>query len=234
MSDTPDLLNSIKQVSHFKHLPVKDLKRIITAGKVRRFVADTMIFREEEPSAGLFVLLKGKVHLCKTSPEGQESILAVVEPVIMFNEVPALDGGPNTVCARAVENCLVWHANSGDFHQLLLAYPTMALGLLRVMAKRNRFLVTQYEDLSFRSVLQRTAKLLLDLSEHGTQPIDRRRHPNTEMAARISTVPEAFSRALREFKERGYINSTRDTLSVNTPDRLATHAQISPLLPDSD
>ena len=54
--------------------------------------------------AGMFVLLAGQVHLRKLGPQGQESILAVIEPVIMFNEVAVLDGGPNLTTAVAAQD----------------------------------------------------------------------------------------------------------------------------------
>jgi CRP-like cAMP-binding protein len=115
---------------------------------------------------------------------------------------------------------------------LLARYPTMALGLLEVMAKRNRFLVGQYEDLSFRSVLSRSAKLLLELSLDGRETINRYKYPNKDLAARIATVPEAFSRSLRIFRKEGVIQSSRAELVVLDPSRLARVARIGPVLPE--
>ena len=229
--DTQNLIQQLRQVVHFRHLPTSDLEHIISGGHVRRVTTDETLFAEGGDSAGLFVLLSGRIHLFKLSPEGQQSILAEIEPVIMFNEVPALDAGPNAVTARSVEASVIWHCKSDAFKAMLMEYPTMALGLLRVLARRNRFLVEQFEDLSFRSVLARSAKLLLELSDYGDQRIDRLQHPNTELAARVSTVPEAFSRALRTFKDNHYIEATRIELSILQPDALADLAQISPPLP---
>lgn len=231
MDDLAELASQLGHVAHFQHLPPADLAAIVKAGRVRRCAAASILFHEGAPSSGLFVLLAGRVHLVKLGPDGQEVILAVVEPVIMFNEVPALDGGPNVATALAVEECVVWQTGAEAFHVLLARYPEMGLGLLTVLARRNRFLISQYEDLSFRSVLARTAKLLLDLSQYGSRPIDRGRHPNVEMAARIATVPEAFSRSLRVFRQNNYIHSTRDTLIVCEPETLAHLAQIGPVLP---
>ncbi|NIP44079.1 MAG: cyclic nucleotide-binding domain-containing protein, partial [Gammaproteobacteria bacterium] len=62
-----------------------------------------IIFREGEDCSGLFVLLKGLVHLYKMGLQGKETIVTSVQPVIMFNEVPIIDGGPNPVTALAVQ-----------------------------------------------------------------------------------------------------------------------------------
>jgi CRP/FNR family cyclic AMP-dependent transcriptional regulator len=115
----------------------------------------------------MFVLMRGMVHLCKIGPQGQINIMAVVEPVIMFNEITVLDGGSNPVTAVAVKDCLIWQIGYDSFQALLEKIPQVGLSLLRVLARRNRQMIAQYEDLSFRSVIARTAKLILDLSEYG-------------------------------------------------------------------
>jgi len=58
-------------------------------------------------------LLSGRVHLCKLGPNGQQQIMAVIEPVIMFNEITVLDGGPNPTMALAVEDCVTWNIGCG-------------------------------------------------------------------------------------------------------------------------
>ncbi len=228
MPETLDLIAQLQRVEHFKHLPEADLRAIIASGRVRRFATDEVIFGEDDPCAGMFVLLRGRIHLYKVGPGGQQAILAVIEPVIMFNEVPVLDGGPNLATAVAATESLAWQIGCENFQALLNRYPQIGLGLLKVLARRNRILVSQYEDLSFRSVQARAAKLLLDLSDSGQHPIDRRTHPNQQMAARIATVPEAFSRALNYLKRHGFISSTRAEIALHDPDALAHLATQSP------
>jgi CRP/FNR family transcriptional regulator len=225
MPDPNELIARLQRVEHFRNLPAEDIRAIIAAGRVRRFAAGEVIFAEAAACAGMFVLLGGQVHLRKSSSQGQETILAVIEPVIMFNEVPALDGGPNLTTAVAAKSCILWQIGCDHFQAIVQRYPQLALGLLRVLARRNRHLVAQYEDLSFRSVEARAAKLLLDLSEAGQRTIDRRQHPGHQLAARIATVPEAFSRALKSFRQAGYIASTRVEISITDPVGLAHLAE---------
>lgn len=224
------LAGRLKRVGHFKSFADEDLSTITCSGTIRTFPAGTVIFAEGEPGAGMFVLLSGHVHLCKLGPQGQQNLLAEIAPVIMFNEVSVLDGGTNLATAIAVEDCVTWNILFDKFHELVQRYPQVGLALLRVLATRTRMLLSQYEDLSFRSVLARTAKLLLDLSKYGQCPIDRRQHSNNEMAARIATVPEALSRSLKTFKANGDIVCTRSSITVQAPATLARLAQIDPAL----
>jgi len=230
MYDAASLAQRLRTVPHFQTMSAADLATIVAAGQVRRFPAGARIFSEGEPSAGMFVLMQGKVQLRKLGPQGHESIIAIVEPIIMFNEVSALDGGTNLTTARATQDCITWNVSHTHFRALMERYPQVGLGLLRVLALRYRALVAQYEDLSFRTVLSRTAKLLLDLSHHGAHAIDRRTHSNQELAARIATVPEALSRSLKIFKDDGRIVSTREQIKVTDPETLARLAQLESTL----
>ena len=222
------LASRLRQVGHFRNFAEQDLETIVSAGQVLPFPAGSIIFSEDEPCAGMFVLLSGQVHLRKLGPQGQQSMIGAIHPVIMFNEVSALDGGTNMATAQAIEDCVTWSIGYANFQRILQRYPQIGLGLLQVLAARTRLLLSKYEDLSFRSVLARTAKLLLDLSESGQHPIDRRKHPNSVMAATISTVPEALSRSLQVFKKSGDIACTRSSIIVRYPETLAKFAHVIP------
>jgi CRP-like cAMP-binding protein len=230
MDDKPNLLERLRTVKHFQDLSLADLQLIVNSGQVRRFKAGEMIFIGGEPCSGMFVLIKGRVHLCNLGPQGQENIIAVVEPVIMFNEVAVVDGGPNPLSAIAVEDCILWQIGYRSFQELLEKIPQIGLSLLKVLAARNRQMIVRYEDLSFRSVVARTAKLILDVSEGGRKPVNRRKCSIGEMANRIATVPEAISRSLRVLRNQGLIKVSRTEIEVIHPENLARMAQIQAVL----
>ncbi len=102
------LIARLGNVSHFRGLAPADLEEIVLAGSIRRYHSGETIFLEDDACAGMFVLLSGEVHLFKQNPQGKQNILAVILPVIMFNEVAVLDGGSNPVSAMAAQETLVW------------------------------------------------------------------------------------------------------------------------------
>jgi CRP/FNR family transcriptional regulator len=226
-----DLSSMLGRVWHFRHLAKTDLRMIVTAGHLRRYREGTIIFHEQESSAGMYVLFRGKVHLCKLSHTGQVQIISVIEPVIMFNEVTAIDGGPNPFTAIAAKDCLTWNISHEAFEDLVIRYPdpNIGLGMLRVLAARTRLLIDRCEDLSFRPVVARTAKFLLEASNHGAKVINRRDHPIKDMAAGIATVPEAISRSLKSLKEDQLIECTRTKITILNPTNLAKMAWMEPL-----
>lgn len=226
MFESKDLVTRLAKVTHFRALPLTAIHEIVTSGQVQTHSAGSIIFHEGWDSSGLFVLFRGRVHLCKTSFQGHESIISVIEPVIMFNEVAVLDGDVNPFTAIASQKCITWKISHARFQPLMQKYPILGTSLLNVLAKRNRRLISKYEDLIARPVKARTAKLLLDLSSNGNHPVDRISNSNQFLAARVSTVPEAISRSIKALRETGVIECSRTQIIVNCPEKLAEFAQV--------
>jgi CRP-like cAMP-binding protein len=226
------LAERLENVIHFKNLPLRDRLDIVRAGHIRYISAGTVIFSEEDPCSGMYVLLRGHVHLCKMGPQGQENILTDLNPVIMFNEVALLDGGLNPYTAIANQRSLIWQIRLEAYTKLLERYAhepymQLSLGLLKIMAGRYRELVDHYADLSFLTVPVRLAKLIYEQSGQGHHSINRQNISINEMAARISTVPEAISRALNFLKCQGIIESNRSTINIIDREELIKLAQIN-------
>lgn len=227
MNEIRELAQRLGDVPQFRNIPGDEVVSIIRMGDLCNYSQGEIIFHEDDVCAGMFVLIKGKVILHKLGPEGQEGVINALDPVIMFNEVAVLDGGPNPVSAVAQADCRLWHISLENMKALILQYPQIGLSLLGVLAMRNRQLVNYYSDLSFRSVHARLAKHLLDVSRQGEQSIDRKQNPIRLMAARIITTPEAISRTLRTFSSTGLIRYNRLEIQVSDIDGLNEAAQLN-------
>lgn len=224
--DLQSLVARLGNVPFFKSMPLAALRDIVYAGHVRHYASDSALFREGEEAAGMHVLFRGQVNLCKVGLQGIEYIVHIIKPVIMFNEVTVIDGQPNPVTAVACGDTTTWQVSTEDYQILMQRYPEVGLGLLRIMAARNRVLLARYEDLISRPVLARTAKLLYSLSQAGRQPINRSDHPNQRIAAMAGTVPEAVSRSIKVLKENGVIECTRKLIMIQAIEQLMCFAQL--------
>ena len=121
---------------------------------------------------------------------------------------------------------MIWSVNCERFQWLITRYPQLSLGLLNIMARRNRDMISHYGNLSFRSVSARIAKLLLELSEEGTQTIDRSVHPIKSLSAKAVTTPEAVSRTLKMIASEEVIEVDRRKIRILDLSKLKDFAQI--------
>lgn len=226
MGEFEQLAGQLNQVPYFQNLPSEELIGIVSLGVLRNVKSGEILFHENDSCDGMYVLIRGQVNLVKTGPDGQESILNTINPVTMFNEVPVLDGGPNAVSAQAVSDSFLWRISSENFRKLLLKHPQVSLGMLSVLAKRNRLMLGHYVDLSFRTITARLAKYLLEVSQDGSEVIHRGHHPIREMAAHIVAAPEAVSRTLKIFKMNEVIICNRSAIKIKNIENLRQIARI--------
>lgn len=192
----------------------------------RHFAPDEMLFWEGEPCAGIFLLLQGTVRIFKTSPGGREMVLALETAPSTVAELPLFDGGPYPASVRAVEPVVSLFVNKNDFQNVCRQYPDVALKILAVVGRRLRHLVGVVESMTFGSVTQRLARLLLDTAKQsGGNEFDL---PLThqELASRLGTVREVVSRNLARFRAEGLIRIQGHQLRIE--DRAGLEREAEP------
>jgi len=167
------------------------------------------IMYEGEQPPGLFFVLRGRVRLSRTAPDGREQVLAMVGAGENFNAVPLFDDNPNPTAARAMSpvHCLLLPRDA--LLALIRKHPDLALAALREMAGQLRDLMVLVEDLAFRSVRERLARQLLYEAGEGTAILT-----HQELAERTGTVREIAGRALRQLAQERLVRLERGRVIV--------------------
>lgn len=195
----------LAQIPLFAGLSEGEIQALAQRAVERRFAPDEMLFWEGEPCAGMFLLIQGSAKIFKTSAGGREMMLSLETAPTTVAELPLFDGGPYPASVRAVDPVVALFINKADFQQVCRQFPDVALKVLAVVGRRLRQLVGVVEAMTFGSVTQRLARLLLDASQ--TAGADEFDLPLThqELASRLGTVREVVSRNLARFRAEGLI-----------------------------
>lgn len=190
----------VSQIPLFQGLSGAELQALLQRAIKRHFGAGETLFWEGEPCAGIFLLVQGSVKIFKTSASGREMMLALETAPASIAELPLFDGGPYPASARAMEAVVSYFIDKSDFHQVCRHYPDVALKVLAVVGRRLRHLVQMVESMTFGSVTQRVARLLMEAQS------DRFPLPtHQELASRLGTVREVVTRNLARFRAQGLI-----------------------------
>jgi CRP/FNR family transcriptional regulator len=113
---------------------------------------------------------------------------------------------------------LLYGIRKNGLEVILRKYPQVALNVIKVMANRLRHLVSLVEDLSFRRVIGRVARILLENAGDGAAP--RPRLTQRDMAAMAGTAREVVSRSLKTLEEDGVIRVGRHRIIITNRDVL--------------
>jgi CRP-like cAMP-binding protein len=198
----------LKSIPYFAGLGVAELESIKRLVFERTAQRDEFIFQEGEPAQALYFVVSGVAKTFKTSAEGKEQILRIIRPGDSFNDVAVFDGGPNVASATAMTPVALYGINKTDVGVIIRDHPQVAANVTRVLAERVRHFASLVEDFSFRNVLSRVAKLLLEYAGNGRKA-ERPRLTQQEMAAMVGTAREIVGRSLRALEEKGAIRIDR-------------------------
>ena len=171
-----------------------------------------IILLEGEATEALFFVVSGAVKVLKTSAEGKEQILSIVRPGESFNDVPIFDEGLNPASAQAMGAVTLWGIKRNELEIIMEEYPQVVHSIIKVLAERVRQLVSLVEDLSFKHVIGRVARILLEHAGDGTDP--RPRLTQQEMAAMAGTVREVVARSLKALEDEGTIRLDRHRIVI--------------------
>jgi CRP/FNR family transcriptional regulator len=206
-------MTTLAKLPYFARLERNALVTTAERAIRRAYAAGEVVFAEGDPCAGLCVVLDGWLKTVRISPAGREQVLCVIGPGQACNEIGVFAGSPNPATAIALEETTVWILRPEMILPLLDTVPGLAQEVARSLAQRTLHLLTMIEDLSLRTVEERLARLLLERSSDGT--LHRYRWATqTEMAARLGTVPDVLSRALGKLADEGLIHVTRQQIRI--------------------
>ncbi len=223
MSSLIDLLRSLP---YFTAVGAEDLRRIENRVLEHSFAKGEILFLGGEPCRGLYIVKSGRVRIFKSSPEGREQVLLIAKQGDSFNDVPVFDGGPNPASASALEPSIVYVIPKESLLSLVADCPA-AQALIKLFAARLRHLTTVVEDLSFRSVVGRLAKMLLSLAAAEGGPSPMPRLTQDEMATIVGSVRDVIGRALKALERTGAIKVEGQRILVIDPEKLRKMMQIS-------
>lgn len=198
-------LAALSQIALFAALSENEIQSLAQRAVERRFAPDEMLFWEGEECAGIFLIVQGSVKIFRTSPGGREVMLSIETAPATVAELPLFDGGPYPASVRVVEPVVALFVNKNDFQQVCRQFPDVALKVLAVVGRRLRHLVGLVESMTFGSVTQRLARLLLDASKMAGSESFELPVTHQELASRLGTVREVVSRNLARFRAEGLI-----------------------------
>ena len=211
---------SLRRIPLCSQLDPEDLAQVASVTRERHYERGALIILEGDLGGAFHYVHSGLVKVFKTSASGKEQVLRLIGAGNTFNDVPALDGGPNPASVAAVEPSVVYVIGRADLRTLILTRPEVAEAVVQTLTRALRHLVALVEDLSLRHVSARVAKILLE-QEEAAQTGQRTHHlTQQEMAALAGTAREVVGRSLKELEGAGAIEMRQGRAIVLNRERL--------------
>ncbi|MBV6393644.1 MAG: HTH-type transcriptional regulator Cmr [Anaerolineales bacterium] len=223
-SQTGALLKRLQTIDFLRGLDEAVLSRLAESAIWKIHPPNAVVFWEGDVESNLFYLQYGALKAIKAAPDGREQVLKFIHQGEVFNEIGALARKPNPATAVALEESGIWLIPRKALDEIARAHPQVAMQIIENMADKIIGLVSLAADLSLKTVEARFANLLLEQAEGDV--IERRRWTNqTELAARLGTVPDVLSRVIRELTKAGLIEMNKQQIRILDRAGLSARAQ---------
>jgi CRP-like cAMP-binding protein len=208
----------LRESPYFAGLSAAELDSIAQLSFEKKVGRGEIFLLEGESDEVLYFVASGVVKAFKTSADGKEQIIGIARPGDSVNDVAVFDGGPNLVAAQAMSPVILYGLSKKNLDEIIRDYPRVVTNVIEVLAKRVRYLVSLVEDLSFKHVISRIAKILLQYAGSGTAT--GQRLTQQDMAAMAGTVREVVGRSLKVLEEEGAIKLDRHRIIIEDREAL--------------
>jgi len=217
----------IRDTSCIADLPAKKLDEFRGMSSMVIYKPRQVIFHEDTPAGGLYVLCHGAVKLYQSDRFGRDHILGVAAPGEVLGELPLDPQEPYSASAEALtasQLCYLPRERLGPFIQM---HPMTGIRLIAALSKALGVARRKARDLALKRAETRLAELLVELVENAGETTDDGRtrikleYSRREIAEMIGVSTETAIRLLGQLQRRKVIATHRRQLIIADVERLA-------------
>ena len=214
------------QIETLAGLPETETDELAAIGEYRRYHDGEMVFRQGEVIPGIFIIIRGALRVFRNTRSGRTQVLATLQPGTCVGEVQAFDRNSIPSSAEAVGDTDCWLIPAEPLRELCRRNSVIREVVLKHLAGKIRHLISLVEALSFYSVPERVAQVLLDYhSKHPHNATIRFRESQENLGKVIGCGREALGRSLRLLVDLGYVECAYPTVTILDLPKLQRYAQ---------
>ncbi|HEX2040571.1 MAG TPA: Crp/Fnr family transcriptional regulator [Acidimicrobiales bacterium] len=182
------------------------VEQVARSARVHDLRRNDVVFHEGDEADELYVVRNGRIAIAKRSPDGRESVVALMEEGDLFGEMSLFDGEGRSAEARALEPSELLGVPYEAVRLVFEEQPRLLWHVVRLFARRLRVTDEALADTVFLDVTGRTAKRLLEIAgdhDEFTLPVTQE-----ELASMVGASRERVNKAIAAFVRLGWLVQT--------------------------
>ena len=199
--------------------PLEDPLIHLPCSSVIGFRKGQTIYGRTQASAGLYLVIEGKVKVSRCFDTGEEVVVDIYQSDEFFGESAFLSPAPTLEEAKAFEDTKLMSWTIAEIEAIAARQPRLAVALLQVLAQRNVDLTHRIESFAVDNIGRRVARTLIRLA-------DRMGVPETDGSVRmipfthevlsqyVGTSREVVTLYMNRFRREGYLRYSRKGMTL--------------------
>jgi CRP/FNR family transcriptional regulator, cyclic AMP receptor protein len=212
--------------SLFCDLSNADLVELAAHTELRSLRAKQVVVQQGTPGHEMYAVLHGRLKVVRSSAEGKEATIGILEAGEMFGEIAMLDGGLRTASIETLEPCELLVLRRENVMQYLDRHPQVMHQMIAALCQRLRSVDDFLQDAMFLNLPQRLGKTLRQLAlQHGIKDdeggvtIDLKL-TQQELANMVGSSRESVNKQLSVWMEHGWLNMEQGVIRLLNADKL--------------
>ena len=209
----------------FKSLGKNELETLSRITSMKDVSKNQPIYFAHEPSSSIFFLKKGRVKLTRTSPEGKEMIIALINPGEIFGEMAVIGEEERVDFAIAIDKSLICSISKNDFSNFVENNPELNLKITRLIGFKLKKYTERIEGLVFKDAAQRVISFILNFAwdngkRIGNEIFVKPFLTHQDIAELTACSRQTVNSILTDLREQGIINFDRKKLIISEEEKL--------------
>lgn len=215
----------LKQCPLFSALTPPELESMERIAVLQSYEKQSLLFAQDEPCLGFFLLIEGLIKIYRMSPEGKEQMLFLVQPYNTFAEAALFLGGKYPTNAETLKKSTLLFFPKTPFLSLLKENSGLSLKMMAGLSQWLHRLVLLVDNLTLQDAECRLATYLYNLviknqtTSSGKIQVELPVAKNI-LASNLGVTSETLSRTLRKFQEDKLITVDGKSVIVYNPEKL--------------
>ena len=173
-----------------------------------------MIYNQDQPSTSIYLVIDGKVKVCRLADDGRQVVVDIYQPDEFFGESAFLGLTQRSEIAVALENTKVMTWTTNEIEEITMKRPKLAIALLQLLVQRSMDFGYRIESFSVDNIARRLARTLIRFSERlGSKNDDGsvQMIPFTHelLSQYVGTSREIVTHYMNQFRRQGYLRYSR-------------------------
>lgn len=182
---------------------------LVEAVSKKRFKRGEYLVEQGKKSNALYIILAGRSRVVMTDSKAREVIIATMRAGDYVGEMSLIDGEPHSATVVADQQVDALVLGREDFLRCLSENSAMSFVVMHELVQRLRRSSQKISSLALVGVYGRVATVLLDSAVADEEDVlmIREKVSKQDIAKMVGASREMVSRVMKDFEERGFIQS---------------------------
>jgi CRP-like cAMP-binding protein len=199
---------------------LEDPLAYLNYSKILAYPKGQTIYSPERPSASIYLVIDGKVKVCRLADSGRQLVVDIYQYDEFFGE-SALAGQPErNEIAIALEKTKVMTWTIIEIEEMSVRRPKLAIAILQLLVQRSMAFESRIESFCTDNIPRRLARALIRFSERlgheaGDGSVQMMPLTHEFLSQYVGTSREIVTHHMKRLQQQGYLRYSRTKIMLH-------------------